>query len=612
MFDNRTRLFCGAKDVKNGDLRLCVNRPLRSFKIVFFLVFSTGIAFAQNPLNKKISLQLENQNVEDALDKIADAGGFNFSYNSDILAADRRVAINSSNQPVKEVLDDVLGKKMTYKVRGSYVIIQPKKQNKPKQEFQISGEIKDASTGEKIEDVTVYEVDKLKSTLSGSDGKYDLTVSRKAEYVNVAISKKNYRDTVIRVSKLNPLPTTITLTPLKSMDSTAGSSVDSADLVKFFVPARLSKTTDNVELHERRRFQISFLPFAGSNRLMSGKIINDISVNILAGYSRSVEVGEIGGFLNIVRENVTGFQIAGWANYVGDQMNGIQVGGLFNVNGGKVQGIQMAGLGNFAVDTVAGWQVAGIANLAKVSDAAQISAFTNISWKKVKKLQITGFGNYTKDLEGMQIAGWANIAVGKMKGGQIGLSNFAGDVHGFQIGIINVADTVSSGVNIGLISYVKNGLHKLEYSRNDAIDHNLAFKTGTYKFYNILTGGYLPQRNEDLWSIGYGFGTQYNFKNRITTNLEFTANSIQKGENIFTNRNFLGKLNLNFGYRFAKHFSISAGPVFYTYLSDSVNTETGGFGLGIANKPFRTELIDDPDFTGAVKMWIGWQVGMMF
>ncbi len=76
--------------------------------------------------------------------------------------------------------------------------------------------------------------------------------------------------------------------------------------------------------------------------------------------------------------------------------------------------------------------------------------------------------------------------------------------------------------------------------------------------------------------------------------------------------NFLGKANFNLGYRFSKYFSISAGPVLYTYLSDSINPENGEFGLGIATRPFRNESITDVDFMGALKMWIGWQTAVMF
>lgn len=573
-------------------------------------LFFCVAANAQNLLDQKITINFEDQNVEDALSDIADAGGFNFSYNSDLIAADRRVAVNSSNQSVKEVLDDVLGKKMNYKVRGSYVIIQPPKQKKPKQTFQISGEIKDASTGKKIEDVTIYEVNKLKSTLSGSDGKYDMTVSRKAEFVNVAISKKNYRDTVIRISKLEPLPTTITLTPLKNERSIAQSAIDSAELVKFFVSSKIAKNMENVEMEERRRLQISFLPFAGTNRLMSGKITNELSFNILAGYSKSVEGAEVGGIANIVRKNMTGIQVGGIANYVGKETKGIQIGGLLNVNGGKVTGMQAAGWANLAVDTISGWQVAGLFNLAQMTDFVQVAGLTNISWQKAKNFQISGIGNYTKDLEGMQVASMTNVASGKMQGAQIGLLNFAGNVKGFQLGIVNVADTVSSGINIGLISYVRKGLHKWQYARNDAIHHNLSFKTGTYKFYNILTGGYRQQNEGDLWSVGYGFGSQYNFKKKATINLELTANAIQKGADNFADLNALGKLNLNLGYRFAKYFSISAGPILYTYVSETLNPDTGDFGYGIATKPFRNETFSPQGIN--LKMWVGWQAAVMF
>ena len=649
--------------------------PVRKFALLLgCLGYFIAPVFSQNPLNQKISIKFENEKVEDALDAIADAGGFNFSYNPEIVSVDRRVGMSANSQPVKAVLKEVLGESMNYKVRGSYVIIQKSTRNQPKQTFKIKGEIKDAKTGKKIEDVTIYEADKLKSTLSNKEGKYDLTVSKNSEYVNVAISKKNYQDTVIRVSKVNPLPPIITLTPIKNIETDSTDLLESSTLVGLFVSPTLSKHSENVELVEEKPFQISLLPLAGTNHKMSGKVTNKTSINILAGYSQAVEGVEIGGLLNIVKKDVKGTQIGGFANYVGKEVDGLQIGGFFNAVGGKVEGFQIAGFSNLTKDTVIGTQLSGFVNTAKVSDGFQLSGYVNYSQKEARKLQLTGLANYTKDLKGLQISGLGNMASGKMNGAQLagainltsrdasgfqiggvtniirgklngwqlsGLGNYAGDdvkgfqlsgnfnivngdlkggqisflnyaqeLRGFQLGIVNIADSIVSGVNIGLFNYVKSGLHKFEYSFNDATHHNLAFKTGTYKFYNILNTSYRFAKDLNVFGFGYGLGTQYNFKNKTFLNLETTGSFLfQEDARRVNGTNILVKLNLNYGYRIGKYLSLSGGPLWYTYYSDMFNPDTSTYGFDIATRPFKNKTSIDGD---NLKMWIGWQVGATF
>ena len=96
-------------------------------------------------------------------------------------------------------------------------------------------------------------------------------------------------------------------------------------------------------------------------------------------------------------------------------------------------------------------------------------------------------------------------------------------------------------------------------------------------------------------------------------NLELTGNYLIETSdefNGFSDLNILGKLNLNLGYRFAKHFSLSGGPVLHIYLSDMFNPDTGGYGFDIGKDPFFDEVVNSSNLTA--KMWGGWQVGMMF
>ena len=93
-------------------------------------------------------------------------------------------------------------------------------------------------------------------------------------------------------------------------------------------PANIENITDTIY----RNTQVSIFPYLGTNRQLSGNVINDYSFNIFGGYSRGVRKLEIGGFFNIDRDDVDGFQFAGIFNAVGGKVSAMQFAGLANLN----------------------------------------------------------------------------------------------------------------------------------------------------------------------------------------------------------------------------------------------------------------------------------------
>ena len=60
---------------------------------------------------------------------------------------------------------------------------------------------------------------------------------------------------------------------------------------------------DSLPSEMHRFFQVSFVPGLSTNGLMSNKIKNDISVNILAGSVYEVSLLEVGSLLNFIHNN---------------------------------------------------------------------------------------------------------------------------------------------------------------------------------------------------------------------------------------------------------------------------------------------------------------------
>jgi hypothetical protein len=290
--------------------------------------------------------------------------------------------------------------------------------------------------------------------------------------------------------------------------------------------------------------QFAFVPFVGTNGTQSGNMINDVSFNLLGGYSAGTRAFEMAGLFNINRGDMTGVQLAGLFNQVGGKVDGVQLAGLFNSNLQSVKGVQLAGLTNFTTGEVEGVQLAGLAN------------FTP---KSVKGVQIAGLANFSgKTTEGSQIAGLANFTPHEVKGSQVGTFNYGGKVNGFQLGVFNYADSMS-GVPVGLISFVRSGYNTVEFGVNEVLPLNIALRTGKREFYNILFAGIRPEINEDVtWTFGYGVGTSPRLGKKTFLNVEVSSEQLNKGD--VQALNLINKLYVGGDYQVTKKLALFAGP----------------------------------------------------
>lgn len=113
---------------------------------------------------------------------------------------------------------------------------------------------------------------------------------------------------------------------------------------------------------------------------------------------------------------------AGLANGLNGFGAGLQAGGVWNFVAGDFHGIQFSGLVNYTAGSVFGLQAAGIANAAGRGDP-------------LRGLQVSLL-NYAGDLYGGQI-GLYNTSATSV-GIQLGLVNTTKELQGLQIGLINI------------------------------------------------------------------------------------------------------------------------------------------------------------------------------
>jgi hypothetical protein len=572
-------------------------------------------------LERSVTIKVENEKVTLVLNRIAQAAGFSFSYNSSIIDADRTVSLDVQNLTVRQVLNELFQGALNYKAKGNYIILIKAPVPPIKNDvvtIVVSGYVEDTA-GNKVPYASIYHKPSITSAVTDEYGFFRLKIEKRTDSLLLSISKKEYRDTTLQITGSANQYYIITLKPNPIEIPNIIASEIPADSTTLSIKEELSHpyssepNVQNISDTLYSMVQVSLLPFIGTHGRLSGNVINDYSINFLGGYSLGTRQIELGFFFNLDRGDVRWLQIAGFGNMVGGSFYGVQTAGFFNLNAGDVTAVQVAGFANTNLSNGHGVQVAGFANTNLGSmNGVQLAGFSNYNNKASYGVQVAGFGNVQRgNYSGSQFAGFTNIATKKISGSQIsGFFNYAGRVRGTQIGLINYADSVG-GVPIGLFSIVKKGYHKVEVSADEVFPVNVAFRTGVRKFYTVLMAGFKPEQSlqasdTSVWTFGYGLGTSRKLARWLYFDMDLTSQHVNKGS--FTNTlSSLNKVYLGFDFQVAQKFSISTGltvnayltrkaftdyPELFTYYTPSSNT------ISVSNRNLTT--------------WFGAKVGLRF
>ena len=605
--------------------------------LLLLLLTAARLLYAGDVLERRITARFNSEPIKSALDEIARQGGFEWSYNARILDANRRVTLHADGWTVRETLTLALGDDYTFKPSGEYLIL--KKNKKPQQ--RLSGYLTDPQTGKKISNATVYDRQTLRSTTSDSSGFYQLDVTSRSE---VVISRLDYRDTVFQITSQSPRFAHLELVPESAFPEPAAPSLrkrfahTSYALERFFVNTSQRFTALNVQDSLHRRFQISFVPGIGTNHRLSGSVVNDWSVNILAGYSRGNRIAEFGGIGNITREDMTGLQAAGVFNNLGGNATGAQLAGVYNFTGDTLRGFQASGVVNVA-GYGQGVQAAGVLNLASHGYfPVQASGVVNIAdsatvqaagvWNQANRLsglQASGVSNHARTAENavqlagltnttgsgsrmqVQIAGLANVADTLVSAQVSGFYNHARRLHGVQIGIVNYARE-NRGLQLGLVNLSKEGGYlALEASINDVLPANLTFKSGSPGFYISLLAGAKPDSStqQTLWGYGLGVGTRAQFGTWGGLSFDLNFRHLNEGSHDEHWQEW-AQFALGLDLRIAGGLHLSGGPTMNVFVSDPAVAESNA----LRERVVRRNILFENEGDGWVSGWIGWTAGL--
>jgi hypothetical protein len=565
-----------------------VNRSL----ITLFLVFLSVFAFAQEPpLERRVDIAFQNATITQLLTEIEEQSHVVFSYQSTIFSPKTKITVNRRDIRIREVLLITLGNSYSFKQHGDYIII---KKEKEKSEVVIRGYVESAN-GEIIREATVYDKRSLASANTDEYGYYELRIETKEIPSTLYLSKLDYEDALIPLDTTTVLNESVIQASSDSIPYYHISSVSkiiknqSMELSALFV--RLRPEIQNINDTIYRDFQTSFVPFIGTNHKLSGNVSNKYSFNILGGYSCETRAFELAGLFNFVETNVRSVQIGGLFNYTGQNQSGLQIGGLFNHTRLNSNGIVIGGLFNYSDSLVKGIEIAG---------------FSNIHPKGSNGFAIAGFANYSGgNSRGMALAGFANVYKSNFKGLQLsGFLNYA-KTGGTQIGIVNIADSLT-GVPIGIFNFIRKGYNNIEVSYDEQQFLNLELRSGVNALYSrLLVSSNMLQNDETEWSYGYGIGSAPALAKNLHLNIDLSAQHFLKS-NHDPELDMLGKLGIGLEYRITPWISI--------------------FGMATANASYReinldytpylteqhyyeTEMFDNGY---QLNQWIGYKFGLRF
>lgn len=145
--------------------------------VIFFLSLMQVMAVDAYSQNARLSLNAENERLEEVLGTIEDASEFFFLYNKDLIDVEQQVSVNVDNETIKEILNELLdGKDIGFTVYDRQIVLSNLDviNEMVAQQKGVTGTITDNS-GQPLPGVTVVLKGTTQGTVTDIDGKYSLS-----------------------------------------------------------------------------------------------------------------------------------------------------------------------------------------------------------------------------------------------------------------------------------------------------------------------------------------------------------------------------------------------------------------------------------------------------
>lgn len=311
-----------------------------------------------------------------------------------------------------------------------------------------------------------------------------------------------------------------------------------------------------------------------------------VNIGLLSTMNRLNGVG-INALGSVVHGDMNGVQITGLANLAGGTMRGVQFAGISNISGNNTVGLSVAGLVNITGDGSKGVVISGLTNIGGDNiSGVMLSGFMNVTGNMASGLQLSGAANITgqafngvmtsgllnvvgEHMNGLQMAGLANITGNKLNGVQVGVFNYATNVRGLQIGLVNYYQKEMKGFQLGLVNANPDTRVQMMMYGGNATPANIGVRFKNKLFYTIVGVGSFYQDLNDKFSISasYRAGMSFSIYKGLSISGDLGYQHIEACSNkdeVIPRRLYALQARANVEYQLTKKFGIFA---------------TGGYGL---------------------------------
>ncbi len=199
---------------------------------VWFMCTAAAVDLrAQELLNKKVSLEAQDQEVKKVLNLIEKQAGVRFIFSSKLIQSGRKITIQKSNQELSKVLNDLLVPLgLMYEVSGKNIVIRPSAANAPPPagaevsltpsfskpaDIAVKGQIIDAETKDALPGVNVLVKGTQTGTSSDANGNYTLNIPD--ANATLVFSFVGYEPTEVKVGSRTEINVSMK-TDLKSLE----------------------------------------------------------------------------------------------------------------------------------------------------------------------------------------------------------------------------------------------------------------------------------------------------------------------------------------------------------------------------------------------------------
>ncbi|MGQ8336991.1 TonB-dependent receptor [Sunxiuqinia sp. A32] len=148
---------------------------MRAFIFIMLLSISQVIAINTYSQSTRLNLSFENVSIKNILEEIEDQSEFYFIYDSSVIDVDKKVSVNSENESISEILDQIFeGTNVTYQINDRMVAISVESEsNDVQQVLSISGLVTDEN-GAPLPGVTVLLKGTTIGVITNLDGEYSI------------------------------------------------------------------------------------------------------------------------------------------------------------------------------------------------------------------------------------------------------------------------------------------------------------------------------------------------------------------------------------------------------------------------------------------------------